>query len=412
MADLIGNNKLLTDDEEKQQGQSSGSETPGASSAGFVSGSGGSSSQSQQTGPGGTGGWTNIQSYLSANKGGTGSDKYLNEKVNSAFDADKSNLEKTASEAKSSAQSQVQGLKDANTNSKKWVADAAQGYNWDGTRTSAYDDNTGKLKSAISGQYSGPTNYAYTYGDDTTKYGSSLGDEQGYKGLMNDIYKDAAGGQISRGGLDLQQQLDVNNESLAKTRQDLLQRYADLGTQRDTLTGDVNTAIENARTEYGQQQNALKDNLLNFGNELDTTRANLEKNAKAEYGNTYDTRSTADELMPRVGDRADSWLGRLSSNRGISSMGQLQNFLDSPLGQNLLRVVESDPNSFAPGEADAVLSVLPQLDQFYADQRGKYDNTADFEKRQWNTIQDILGTGNAATKGFDAVQRSKNARGQ
>lgn len=410
MADLMGNNKLLGEDDEKQ-GQTSGTMTPGASSAGFISGAGGSSSQSQQSGPGGTGGWTNIQSYLSANKGGTGSEKLLNEKVGGVLGQEKSNLESTANEAKTQAQSQVQGVKDANQNSKKWISDSANAYSWDGAHGSAYNENTGKIKGALTGQYSGPTNYAYTYGDDATRYGSSLGNEQGFRGVMNDVYKDAAGGQISRGGLDLQQQLDVNNDALAQTRQNLLQQYADLGSQRDSLTTDVNAAIDSARTDYGKEQNALRDNLLNYGNELDTARANAEKKAREDYGTTYSTRSTADELMPRVESQADEWLSRMAGNRGLNTMEQLQNFFDSPMGQNMLRVAETDPNSYAAGEAQAVLSVLPQIDQFYSSQRDKYANTADLEKRQWNTIQDILGTGNKAEKGFDAVQRSKNARG-
>lgn len=402
MADLIRNEKL-TDDHEFYD-PAANTKTPGTTNAGFVTGPGGSSSQPQQTGPGGTGGWTNIQSYLNANKGSTGSEKYLQDKVGGALNSDKANLEKSSGEAKSAAQSQVANIKDANENSKKWINDAAENYSWDGAQKDQYTQATSKLKDAYSSRYGGPTSYSYQLNNDTTRFGDALGSQQGYQGMMNDMYRGASGGRISRGGLDLQQQLDVSNEALAKVRQDLLQQYSNLGSQRDSLVTDTNAAIEQARTDFGKEQNALKDGLLGYGNELDAARSKLEADARKSYQNTFKNTDAAEYFSPGSDNSEWAWLGRAAGSGYGPSIADFQAYLDNPAVQEIARGPMDWWSSGLGNHADS-------LDGFYRDQRTQYENTADTEKRRWNTIQDILGSGKEVEKGFNVVDRSKNARG-
>lgn len=404
MADLSGSNALLNDEDKEKQQAGLGQVGAQSSTAGFVSG-GGSSSSSQQAGAGGTGGWTNIQSYLSANKGGTGSEKYLQDKAGGAFQKDQSDLEKSASETKANAQAQVQGVKDAADNSKKWINQAATAYNYDGKQSDPYNELTGKLKTSMNSQYSGPTSYNYTLSGDTDRYGTGLGNEDSYRGIMRDVYKDAAGGQISRGGLDLQEQLDVENEDLANTRQNLLRQYADLGELRDSTTTDVNTALGTARTDYGKAQSKLKDDVLNYGTDRQTATSNAEKAAREAYQNQYYGAALPDSFNGAYGS-AGSQLDILR-RQGIDTLGELQDYIDNDSSRFF-----QNASSLGPSSAALVSQLFPALDNFHAANRNQFANTADAEKRQFNTIMDILGQSERKDKGFDVVNRSKNSRGE
>lgn len=416
MANLLNNN-LMQEDEEKEFQTGAGTQTQGASS-GIVSGSGAGNGQPNAgvAGAGGTG-WTNIQSYLNANKGGTGSEKFVQDKVGSQFGTEKSAIQKAGDETKSGAQAQVAGVKDAADNSKKWIDESAKNYNWNGAQSQDYYNSTNKLRGAANGQYAGPTQYNYDIGENTQRYGAALGDNKAFSGLMDSFYKDAAGGQISRGGLDLQQQLDVNNDNLASTRQNLLKDYAGLGTLRDQTATEAGGAIEQARNQYGVEQNRLRDGLANYGTETDTARARAEADASKAYRDaTYaDGSQNATEFQDSLSDADRNYMGRTASSFGANSIGKMQDFFDGPStwgsNENRDTVKKHYDSTMGDMSTDNVSRILKEFDEYYGKSRDQYAATGQPEKQKFNTIMDILGNSARADEKFDVVKRDKNAWG-
>lgn len=422
MADLGFNNKLLNgEDDENQQAQTgAATETPGqGESAGFVSGGTGGVSTAG-TGAGGQGSWTNIQSYLSANKGGTGSEKLVQDKIGTQFGSEKSAIEKSGTDTKTEADKAVGGIKDAAQNGRKWVDDAAKSYDWSGQGSAAYQNGTQKLRDAVGGQYSGPSSYNYQMGGDTTRYGEALGNDQGFSNVMGELYRDASGGQISRGGLDLQAQLDASNTELANTRNNLLSQYAGLSDLRNQTAEKAQGYIDSARTDYGKYQNQLKDSLATYANDRSTSIDRAEDAARRAYHDqTYGAGSLTDkQFTDSLGGGDFDYLRNNKDSRGIDSIGKLQDFFDNAAtwggdaAKNaIFDYADANVGNFDPSEGN-LARITREMDEYYDRSRKQFAGTADAEKRQFNTIMDILGLAGRETQGFDAVQRSKSARGK
>lgn len=431
MADL-GNyqDKLLQDDPNEQQTQAS-NVTPTAGTSGVISGGSNASGVSTAgVGAGGTGGWTNIQAYLGANKGDNGSATALSDKANTQYDNEKNNLNTKASETKTQAQSQANKITDAQNNSKEWVSSAAKAYDYGGQQNDDYNNQTQKLRSALYDQYGGPSSFAYETSADFQRTGSALKDNSAFNNYMNDIYKDKAGGTLTSGQGALQTQLDVNNQNLADARKNLLSRYSGFGDEVNNVVKDTDTAIQSAKSSYGNNQQNLKSYLGNLANDYDSQQAQAEAAARAGYNQDYTTGQSG---------MGNTWNGLWYDNaksRGASDLGiggnnltweaiqRERNFADqgakmgSVSGNNVVDSVKKDYGYLAGNSLDPRVSSDPVLNrtfgtaknnfdrnqsalaQFYADQDAKYSNTADSEKRNWNTIMDILNNSARKNQGF------------
>ena len=172
------------------------------SSGGALAGSG-----SSQPGSGGNvstagtnaggGGWTNIQSYLKANEGNTGTAKALESQVGGTFDQESQNFQNQSQETKQKAQKQVEENKVGQDQASQMIQQASQGYNYGGPQAQNYNQNVSRLKGALSAQYQGPRDFAYGMGGETQQYGSGL--KENFGGLMEGVYNKAAGGAMGSG---------------------------------------------------------------------------------------------------------------------------------------------------------------------------------------------------------------------
>lgn len=259
---------IAADDKQNPNPNQASQGTPGASGAPAGGASGGSAvagsdvgtstqPQSVASSPN-AGGWTNIQSYLMANQGNTGSADALNKQVGSSFDQDKQSLTDQSTQAKTSADSQVQGQVGTDAASQM-IANMGNQYSYGGPQSQDYQDSKSKLQGTLSGQWSDP-NYAPAMSGQTQQYGTSLQDQNSFNGMMQGIYNKA--GVNSAGGLALQQQLDNSNPAVQNSRQSLLNQYGGLSSDYDLnnangLAAQTRSAIQGDQTQFGNNQSAL-----------------------------------------------------------------------------------------------------------------------------------------------------------
>lgn len=254
----------LQDPNQQSQGQGQAQQTQSGptissgSSGDVVSGGGGASSPSssagQQAGSGGTqGGWTNIQSYVQANQGNpNNSAQALKSTVGNQFNQENQNLQNDVQAQKAAA--------DKANSADFSQSSAAQAVNDYAQNGSA--DVLNKYQGILSGSYQKPqTPYAYGMDATTKNYGDDLSSNQGFGTLMNGIYNQAAGGQMSQGQFNLQNQLDTNNTDLANARSDLANQYSGLQSNIAAAPGQLNDYYKSQAQNYSQNQAALKQYL-------------------------------------------------------------------------------------------------------------------------------------------------------
>lgn len=332
---------LPQDDKQQQQNQNQlhqaqGLDT-GAGSAGAGGGGGGGSSSAASSsatagyGAGGSGGWTNIQQYLNANAGNTGSSQALKNQVGGAFNKESQNIAEQSSQAKAQADT-AKSQSDVGTNKAyDLVQQATQNY---GTQNPAYSQATGTLKTALNAK--APASFNYGIGADAQNYGTAIGTDQGFNGLMQGLYSKSGLNQMGSGGMALQNQLDTNNRALSDTRNALISQYAGLGDQVSNTVADTSKYLGDA----GAQVKANQDQL-------------------------------------------NSYLGGLATQDKGAVDRQVGNW------NALLDRMES----YGGGKNPYVDSMIrPQIS---ASSVGGVGN----ERNQWNAIQEIMGTGNKIESG-------------
>lgn len=302
MAYLLKSNNY--DENEENQNESNGQQNPlvNVGSSGVVNGSNSQSPVSTAgIGAGGLGSWTNIQSYLNANKQDTGTSDYVNKQIGNQFDKEKNNLNNSVNENKSKADSEVsnqfnwdqanQMMKDM-VPSYRWKNEDQNpglnpdyvsptiggkytpglGYGKSGSTikgdyskptTGDYQSNITKLKNAANNQFSAPNSFSYSFDNDTQKYASNLADDNSFSNYLQNTYKERSGSPMTSGQLSLQKQLDTTNDNLAQARQNLIKQYSGLDEYKNNSITDTNNYLKNKESEYRTNQNKLRDNFLN-----------------------------------------------------------------------------------------------------------------------------------------------------
>jgi hypothetical protein len=429
----------ILDDPEKQQqdpNQQNQQAQPGAlqaqnqmnmtSDAGYVGNTvGGGSSPVVSTagiGKGGTGGWTNVQAYMNANRGDTGSANMLQDKVGTQFSKERSDLQTQADNTKSEAQKAAGSVLEAKNSMGDWLDQAGQAYQYapepkgsgkatGGTSSgqfsekatptnpnvnygdsSVYDEYINKFKNVLSSQYGGPTSFDHSFSDQTQDYGRNLGDNGAFNQMLGDMYQERAGGPLAKGNRLLQEQLDVSNDSLVNTRQSLLDQYAGLGDLRDQTVRDTTAALSDAANQYRVNQNALRDYLGNTANQLDTSISKQEAAARAAYANALKSGSglRAAPLNYELPGAGPTGSGLKDQYANLGILKDDMTWADLQKEQDNFGKLwsPSSPNPSAP----YLWSNMNALNSWYAGQDEKYAMTADAEERKWNAIQDILET--------------------
>jgi hypothetical protein len=246
--------------EEEQPGvTASGAETGGVNPGGQFAATGGP--QSAPAGTGGSPGWTNIQDYLTANKGMTGTADYLKQQVGSQFANEQKSLGEQAADTKQKAASEVDKTRFNQDDASKRIQDASKQYSYQGAPTSQYSDVVNDYRTKLNAKYQGPTQFAYGFQAPTQEYGSNLGNDQGFSAIMNSLYDKASGSTMGTGARALQTQLDTNNQAVNQSRQDLTKQYQDLASARDKELTDTQGAIGQSQKDFTDYQGQLKNYL-------------------------------------------------------------------------------------------------------------------------------------------------------
>lgn len=423
MAIVQDDDKLQQDPNQIAQQQGA----PGISQGGTVSA--GQSSQdvgggvsTAGVGAGGTGGWTNIQAYLDANKGDTGSAQALEKQVGGQFDAEKNAYTQDSAKVLGEAKKQVDANNYDNARADEALGQAGTLYQYGGaapqktaplsyagtgTATYAkatpgptggsgvegtapaklaapedgvgYQDIVGKMQHALTDTYSGPNSYSYGFGNQTQQLGNDLNDNQGFDALMKHVYQGAAPGSLNSGQTELQKQLDVNNVGLVNKRKELQQKYADLGTDRDSVVQNTTASLGNLANQYGVNQNALKTYLTGKQGSLNQTIGDQENQARAAFGTDASTLNT--------GWNSGAWGEGTAADHGWTA-NDLENLMRvNPLYRTALN--SDGSGGVEPFRAPA-RALQPTLDNFYSTENQKYGGTADSEKKQFNALLDFL----------------------
>lgn len=416
MAIIADDDKLQQDP--NQQAQQQGA--PGISAGGPTTVSGGQSSadvgspvSTAGVGAGGTGGWTNLQAYIEANKGDTGSAQALDKTVSGQFDAEKNAYTQDSSKFLGDAKQKVDANKIDNSQADNLIKQAGANYNYDSSKSGApaYGDAVSKVRGALTNAYSGPREYNYAIGNQAAQYGADLKDNQGFDGLMKHIYQQAAPGGLNSGQTELQKQLDVNNSGLVDKRKELQGKYSDLTAGRDKTVADTTAGLSGLEQQYRTNQNGLQDYLTKQSNVNDTSVKQQEADARAEYFRT---------LNDDKSGHNNSFLGALPNTEDPNNAFQSRDTWGTG-GTNLTWKQLENEQQLGAGDTDAYYNVLAHpgkyhsildqtmnpvaytnyanngsaLNQFYAGQDAKYANTGDTEERNFNALQDFLNTGAA-----------------
>jgi hypothetical protein len=408
MAFLAQNNKLQDPNQAQGQDQASGQTVPlSGSSGGVITGATGGQAPS---GAGGQGSWTNIQAYLNANKGDTGSANMLNKQSSDTIGKEKQNVDQQSSQAKQQAQGQADQVNYSQDKASQILQDASKNYNYDSTQpqNDAYNQDTSQLKNALSAKYQGPTNFAYGISSDAQNFGQNLNSNPGFNQIMGQLYNKAGGGKMTSGQLALQGQLDVNNQALNQARQNAIANYAGLGDYVNQNATDTNNAIQGAQNQFTQNQ----QNLLGYLNTTAGAQQSAEKQAEDQAKTNYLSEYNGGEsglasalLAPTLNGSPLNFDANWYTSMGMpvnSNMtwAQLQAEKDheSPLG--LDKIIAQNPDIYG-GVQSAFGNNASALNNFYNQEESKYANTGDEQKRDYNAIMDILGNSDRMNQGFD-----------
>lgn len=365
--------------QQNQQGQQQGQQQ--VSTSGSSSGDVGSGQASTAgIGPGGTGGWTNIQAYLNANQNNAGSASALNKTVGSQFDKEESDLNSAKNKFVGDAVGQVESNRISDDQAKDYVNQAANQYSYSGQQSDDYRNTQDKFRKSLTGSYSDPGTFSYGFSNPTQNYGSALAQTDSFRGLMGDIYNRSSGGQMSRGQLDLQSQLDTNNDALEQARNNLYSRYSGLSGLRDNAAKDAQQSVSGLKEKYDSNQAQLKKYLDSMNDDYGNRISNLEGGAKSVYQNDYGNQNLIQGPQQSQIRGADNFKDQFTA-------ADLQAFLNNPQYMN------SDWSNAFRDKNEWVPQAQSALQNFYQSNDDKYRGTASNEKRRWNVLQDFLNTG-------------------
>ncbi len=396
----------ILDDEDRLSNPLGGpGQAPAAGGGGAsITGGGSTGSQAPAGAGGSTGGWTNIQSYLDANKGASGSAQALDKTVSGQFGQERDALSNQSQAFLGDANQQVKDNSIDTDQASNLLKGAASQYSWGASQPTEYQDTVKKFQGALTNDYGGPKEYNYGFGAKTQEYGDALKGGAGMDKVMGDVYGQAAGGPLSRGQFNLQSQLDVSNENLANTKKNLAGSYDQLGADRDKTVQDTTAKLGDVEKGYRTNQNKLKDWLYGQGNQYQGAIDKAENDARTGYNTSYNTGSGLGSALQ--GTYNLSLLGTDPYTAAGVSLGPNATFKQLQAEKDLAARNGADfgpilnntylPSEWTPLVKNQLTRNSDSLNNFYTEQDTKYGNTADEEERSWNAIQDFLNTG--ATK--------------
>jgi hypothetical protein len=371
MAYLPASDKTQQDEELAQEQQEMSVEGSGGA---LVQGSGGNVSPNaagDASKP-----WTNIQAYLSANKDSKASGDMLKSKVGGAFTSERDKFQQEASSAKSQADQEVNSKTLGMDQASKLISEASMHYSQptefkpgqsmiapqpvgrgEGERDPAiYQEKTKKVKDSLSSQYAGPNSFTYGMDGKVGEYGGNLGSDNGFRSIMNSLYRDSAQGNLSPGVLSLQEQLDVNNPYLNQMRGELGNQYGALTKDVGAGIQDTNKYVQDKASEFVQRQNDVRSGL-----------GKMATDSRGELVGMRDSFNNTEELIKA--HNRNPW----GIDEKYIEQPELRGYWHDPEGR--FSVGTSPLYVYQPGGVATEENV----------------GGGDPIRRQWNTIQDVLG---------------------
>lgn len=263
--------------------------TSGPVGGAVVSGSGGA--QGSPVGPGGQGGWTNIQAYLQANKGNeAASANRLTDTVGGQFQKEKDNFTQKSTEQKNAAQNEVNQNYLGQDKASQLITQMGSQYKYKEPQGQDYNQWKNTIQGALNYQYQGPQGFSYGLDQKTQNLGNNLKDDGQFFNLMGDVYNEAAQGKMGQGGRSLQRQLDTNNEKLAQARASLLNQYSGLSDEIAQGTANTDQAVKASMNQLQQMPAEIQQYLTGKKDQelaaVDTGIQDYLKKAKDEAFNT------------------------------------------------------------------------------------------------------------------------------
>jgi hypothetical protein len=410
MVFLADDDKLLDDQQQQGQGQGQQQMSGGQSVVGQSGGDVGSgNSLAGGVGAGGQGGFTNIQAYLKANEGDTGSANALTNTVQGQFNKEKDQFTQDSTNFLGNAQKQVNDQKIDNTKADQLIGQAKDNYSWS-QKSDPYMNTVNQVQNALTSQYSGPKEYNYGFSNDTQTYGTGLKDNQGFDSLMNNVYSKSAGKPLTSGQFQLQKQFDVNNVNLNKARENLANQYGELEKERDNTVSNTTKGLGDLEQQYRNNQTSLKDYLYGKSTAYDKEVADAEAQAR----DSYQAQRMQGTGMKSAGyDGISDWASQggvnrelgnsyMNKRRGMGIWGdnltfdQLErekSYLEGAYGRQI-----NNPNYRSSGRWDPkseYQSRVPVLNNFYSQVDQQFANTGDEQERSFNAILDMLNSDQA-----------------
>ncbi len=461
---------FLDDSGVQSQTQTQGSpgQAAGGGGAPTVSGAGGSDVGGVSTagvGAGGTGGWTNIQSYLQANQGDNGSANNLRDTVGSQFNKESGQMQDAADKTVKDASNYVNDSNISSDQANDLIGQASKAYSYPGadgtgkggmlnspstggtgdfsttpyqkatagaapTQTNqqvgvgdnpSYQGIVDRFHTALNGQWGMPSSFSYGLGAQTQNYGDQVNNDQGFQGMMGKLYSDKAGAPLTSGQSALQNQFDSGNQSLANARHDLQGQYQGLQNKAGQLSQDTTNTLGADQNQFVKNQNTLRDYLGQQAGNYDTNIGKAQDEARANYNTDYTTGQSGDSAINYQNMINNQNAGGLSGSETQARIAQRQGM--GIWGDNLtyqqLQNEQNDrysggdlspwQNNELYGSADNRVTSnadwanrADQLGNWYGSEDAKYANTGDADKRSFNSIQDFLGAnGTQKSQGFN-----------
>lgn len=374
-------------EDEKLEGQGG---QPGEGQGGAPGGSGGfvgGGSPLSQAGVGAGGqGWTNIQSYLSANQGAQqGSVDAFNKQVGSQLDSDKSKLDTSANETRQKAQESADKTKVGQDQASKLIEQAGQNYqygvNQDAAKQKAYQEPINQIRGVRTAQWGGPNSFVAGMGGDAQQVGG-LNADPNFRDYMNNVYRQGSGGHLGVGGLNLQAQLDANNEGLASARQQALGKYADLQNYYNTTIGGVNADIGKAKEQFGKN----KADFDTYLNDAASSRMKALQDRVNQYG-------TEEKALKDVGVKH------------IEGANLSNGLVDA----HYLRTGTDNKGNKYTQQGLAAMNEQPYRHEYQAGDEANLENIggSEAERGQYNAIMDALGLSERINQADKAAEHGK-----
>lgn len=385
---------LGQDDKQNQanQPQQGGASAPGSS---MVSGAGttplvgtGTNSVSAspaptQAGPGAGGsGWTNIQSYLTANQGNTGSSDTLSKNVGNQFAQDQSNISSQAQDTQNQAQQAGQSNYMAPDTASQLLQQTSSMYGSNPAQQSQqYTDNVNQFRNDLTGSYGGPKTNSFNpvLSQNSQNYGQALGNDDQLNAMMGGFYNQAAGQNLTQGQSDLQNLLAVNDPAFQQTRQNLTQQYNQLSPWVQQQQDQTNQAINQAQQQYTGNQQQLSQYLMGQQN---TDKSNLDK-ATQKWNDAYQSGNGQAMQM---------------ANQELQQLMQMSH---APVGNtSVYDKWNQDPGYWASHAQTPGMSSRPFDPNAYINKGTAATNSnvpgSTADRNNFNTISDILQNGTPA----------------